>query len=265
MILDFHTHVYPEKIADKGVAYTLDFYEFPHHHQGFGTIGHLNKSCAEAGVTDKVLLAVSTRADQVESINNFTSSLLDHHTFGFGCMHPDYPQPELELERFASLGLIGVKFHSDMQQCDIDDPRLYPVYRWAAEHHMPVCLHMGDPRYDYSHPRRLARVLDDFPNLVVIAAHFGGYRRWEEAKQYLCGRQVYFDTSSSLPYSDIETLKEVFALHGTDKFLFGTDYPLTSQADELKRLDALNLSADAKEAVLWQNGKALLARYGVEL
>lgn len=265
MILDFHTHVYPEKIADKGVSYTLDFYDFPHHHDGFGTITHLNQSCQAADVTHKVLLAVATRADQVETINNFTASLLDESTFGFGCMHPDYPNPEQELARFSSLGLTGVKFHSDMQQCDIDDARLYPVYQYAAAHNMPVCLHMGDPRYDYSHPKKLAHVLDDFPTLTVIAAHFGGYQRWEEAKRYLCGRNVYFDTSSSIPHSDLATLQEMLALHGTEKFLFGTDYPLTNQADELKRFATLGLTPTEQSAVLWENGKQLLMRYGVKL
>lgn len=265
MILDFHTHVYPAKIAEKGVAYTLDFYDFPHHHEGFGTPEHLNQSCREANVTHKVLLAVATRADQVESINDFTASLLDAHTFAFGCMHPDYPNPELELERFRSLGLLGVKFHSDMQQCDIDDPRLYPVYRYCQAHDLPVYLHMGDERYDHSHPQKLARVLDDFPHLTVIAAHFGGYQRWAEAKEFLCGREVYFDTSSSLPFGNIETFKELFALHGADKFLFGTDYPLTTQAEELERLKALALTPEQQDAILFQNGKRLLARYGVTL
>ncbi len=265
MIIDFHSHIYPEKIADRGVRAVLDFYEFEHNHDGFGTLSHLKQSCASAGVTHRVLLGVSTKEDKVVSINRFVASCLDDTTFGFGCMHPDFVDPIAELEQFASLGLIGVKLHADMQACDIDDKRLYPIYDYAAQTGMPVYHHMGDPTRLYSSPKKLANVLDDFPTLTVIGAHFGGYARWDEAMDYLCGRKVYFDTSSSIAHADVALFKKIIDKHGTHQFLFGTDYPVTNHTDELKQFAKLSLSSAQQQAILYENGAALLRRLGVKL
>lgn len=256
MIIDFHTHVYPDKIADKGVSYIGDFYGFHLHTPG--TIQHLSACCKEAGVEKKVLLAVSIRPDQVDSINHWLRGLLDENTFGFGALHPHTADPIACLEHFKEWGFSGVKYHPDMQTFELDDQRMFPVYAWLEEHRLPVYFHMGDPRYDYSRPYRLARVLDRFPGLIAIAAHLGGYCRWEEAENCLKGAQVYYDTSSALAFMEPERATEIILGHGTDKVLFGTDYPVTNQADELERFYKLDLTPDQQKAILGDNACRLL-------
>lgn len=163
---------------------------------------------------------------QVPSINNFIhASCADNpNLVGFGSLHPDYEGYAQELDRMVEIGLRGVKLHPDFQKFAIDDPKVYPIYDSIRAHGLPILMHMGDDRYDYSHPKRLARMLEDFPGLVVIAAHFGGYQSWDEVPRYLAGRpDLYFDTSSSLAFISRDQARSLIELIGEDRFFFGTD------------------------------------------
>lgn len=257
MLIDFHTHVYPEKIAEKGVEYIGNFYGLPMREKG--TIDHLHQVAAESGTTHVVLLGVAIRPDLVNSINRFTASLIDEHTIGFGTIHAGCEDKRSILRHCAALGLKGIKVHPDMQGFPIDDPRMEEVYEFLSQEHIPILFHMGDSRYDFSHPKRLAAVMDAFPGLSVIAAHFGGYQRWEESLRFLCGRpNLWMDTSSSLMFMDISLAKQILKAHGYQHFLFGTDYPITDQKEELKRLELLELTETEKRAILYENAARLL-------
>lgn len=256
MIVDFHTHIYPPKIASKGVQYIGKFYDFDLD-TSFGTKENLDKTCAEAGVDYKVMLSVAIRPDQVSGINNWLSSVVDSHSFGFGTIHPDMDDPFAEIDRFRDLGLTGVKFHPDMQQFAIDDPKMFPIYE-KLEGNWPVLFHTGDIRYHYSGAKRLAKVLDAFPGMTVIAAHLGGYTQWDEAEQYLAGRDVYYDTSSAIGFLPKERAVEIIKNHRSDRILFGTDYPVISQKNELKIFHNLGLGKELEEKILWKNAAELL-------
>ena len=88
-------------------------------------------------------------------------------------LHAAMEDPLSEIDRIEKLSLKGIKLHPNTQRFPIDDIRMDPVYD-ALQGRLPVLIHCGDPRYDYSHPRRLRRVLERFPKLTVIAAHLGG-------------------------------------------------------------------------------------------
>lgn len=256
MIIDFHTHIYPEKIAAHGVKYIGDFYGFELD-SARGTKAHLDACCAAAGVDYKVCLAVAVKPEQVQSINNWLASILDERSFGFGTLHPRMEAPLDELNRFAALGFSGVKFHPDMQNFAADDPKMFPIYEKIAGKY-PVLFHAGDKRYDFSGPRRIARVLDAFPDLTVIAAHLGGYSEWEEAMDLLCGRDVYLDTSSAIGFLPKERAVELIRAHRPDRLLFGTDYPVVTQEEELAVFRSLGLDKALEEKILWENAAALL-------
>ena len=258
MIIDFHTHVYPEKIAEKGVEYIRSFYQLSSHEKG--TVAHLKHVSAEAGVGHAVVLGVAVRPDLVEAVNSFTASILDDFIIGFGSSHAASENKIAILEKSLEYGFKGMKIHPDMQGFSIDDSRMDPVYAWLSEHDIPICIHMGDARYETSRPKRLANVLDAFPKLTVIAAHFGGYQRWDEALAYLVGRpNVWMDTSSTVAYiEDIDKARHILDVHGYEHFLFGTDYPLTTPKEELKRLELLHLNEQERDAILYENAKRLL-------
>ena len=134
---------------------------------------------------------------------------------------------------------------------------MMPLYR-VVEGRLPILMHMGDQNKDSSHPAKLAAVLDRFPSLTVIAAHLGGYQMWDQAIQLLTGRDIYFDTSSALFSLSPEKALGIIRAYGTDKVLFGTDYPMWDHTEELARFMKLDLTEEEREAILWKNTAGLL-------
>lgn len=258
-IFDIHTHIYPEKIAAKASRNLGAFYDFTV--EGEGTYAALESTSASAGVRGFLLLGVATNPTQVESVNDFIADTVNlsrsrgFHTYGFFGMHQDYPDFSAEVERCVEMGLSGVKLHPDIQRVDIDDKRLFELYD-IIQGHLPLYLHMGDdrPQYRYSEPEKLVHVLDEFPRLTVFAAHLGGYRAWDSAVSLLAGREnVYYDTSSALWAMSVEKAENIISKLGTEKIMFGTDYPVKTAEEEIERVSALNLTDDEREKIFWSN------------
>ena len=256
-IFDIHTHIFPDKIAQKAVEnigryYHIDMYEN-------GTVDALLESSRQLGIDHCLVHSSATHVAQVEAINIYIADVVKSHSnlVGFGTLHVGLDDVEAEVERIMALGLKGIKLHPEFQHFVIDEPAMLPVYKGIAGK-LPLLIHMGDQNRDSSSPVRLARVLDKFPDLVVIAAHFGGYMQWEESRKYLLGRNLFMDTSSSLAYLDPATAVEMIRSHGADKFMFGSDYPMWRQRDELDRFLRLDLTEAEREAILYQNAAKLL-------
>ena len=195
-IIDIHTHIYPEKIARRATDSVRDFYQIDGEGMD-GTVQMLRDRGAKAGISQYVVLPVSNTPSHVQSINDFILEQTKLHDdfIGFGTLHAEMEGLTDELERIVNMGLRGIKMHPDSQAFAIDDKRLFPVYE-ALQEKLPVMLHMGDPRYNFSHPVRLKRVLQLFPRLQVIAAHFGGYTMYHTARELLWDTNCVFDVSS---------------------------------------------------------------------
>ncbi|MBE7030357.1 MAG: amidohydrolase [Ruminococcaceae bacterium] len=254
-IIDTHTHIFPDKIAEKATAFVGDYYHYPTH--GNGTIADLLTSASSAGVEKLLVFSSATKAEQVESVNTFIAENISDTIAGFGSMHPDYTEFEKEIERMLSMGLKGIKLHPDFQHFDIDDPRMYPIYE-AAQGKLTFIFHVGDKNYDYSSPRRLAKVMKDFPNLTVIGAHLGGHSRWDEALDCLIGRNLYIDTSSVHQQLDNASIVNIIRKHDINRVLFATDYPLMRHDVALEKFFALGLSSGENEKILYENAQKLL-------
>ncbi len=255
-IIDVHTHIFPEKIAEKAIENIGNYYHLKM--WGKGTVNELLKSGGKIGVEKYVVHSSATRAAQVRSINRFVADTVKSHDnlIGFGTLHADLKDIEKELETVISLGLKGIKLHPEFQHFQVDNPTMFPIYR-AVEGKLPVLMHMGDENDDNSSPERLARILDKFPDLIVIAAHFGGYSMWDASLRYLIGSKVYMDTCSSLAFLEPQKAVDMIRRHGTDKFLFGTDYPMWDHANELERFMKLNLNEEERMRILYDNAVRL--------
>jgi predicted TIM-barrel fold metal-dependent hydrolase len=286
MVIDFHAHIYPEKIAAKAVANICAFYSIP---MGCdGTVEGLLKyrkggnsvppfppgpqdwappgkePCPPGpppwrGIDRFVVFSAAAAPGQVTRINDFIAQTVEGRPelTGFGTLHPDFEDPEGEIERLIGLGLRGLKFHSDMQRFNIDDERMMRIYA-SAEGRLPIVFHTGDYRYDYSHPRRLARVLDAFPRLTAAAAHFGGWSIFDLALEYLKDRFCYFDVSSSIPYLGRKRAAELIHIYGAERFLFGTDFPMWDPRRCLEDFYELDLRDDERELILHGNAERIL-------
>ncbi|MCH5208037.1 MAG: amidohydrolase [Oscillospiraceae bacterium] len=257
MIIDAHVHIYPEKIADKAVMGIKDFYNM--HIEYDGRISTLLREGKAAGVDKFIVQSVATVFEQVCSINNFIAQSVSENPelIGFGTLHPDFPDIPKEVERIISLGLKGIKLHSDFQRFAIDDERAFPIYE-AAEGRLPILFHMGDTKSDLSAPERLVKVIEKFPKLTVIGAHFAGWSMWERAEKALAGTGIYTDCSSTLYTLSPERAAGLIHKFGADKVLWGTDYPMWNYMDEINRFNALPLSDEEREMILGENAVKLL-------
>lgn len=256
-IIDFHTHVYPEKIARKATLSICDFYDLESDNTG-SSVELLEKGKV-GGISRYVILPVAVKPDHVSGINDFIKGECDSHSefVGFGTVHAAMDDIAGEVDHIRSLGLYGVKMHPDTQQFNIDDERLYPMYE-EIEGKLPVYLHTGDPRYDYSHPRRLHKVLKDFPKLIVIAAHLGGWSVFDEAQEYLRGTDCFVDISSCMMFLTPEKTVEYIRGFGADRVFFGSDYPLWDPADEVKSFMRLPLTDSERESIAYLNAERFL-------
>lgn len=255
---DVHTHIFPAKIADKAVAFLENYY----HHQwpGGGSIDDLLASMDDAKVAASLIFSCATKPEQVIPANDFLAQALSDHPerfYAFGTLHPDFRDIPGELRRMKDLGLKGIKIHPDFQKIYIDEPRMMRIYELIGDE-LPVMIHMGDRRTDFSSPWRLAKVLDDLSHLKVIAAHFGGYSEWDEVEKHLVGRDVWFDTSSTFWELPAEQARKIALAHGTDKILFGSDYPASLPAQAIADVLTMGLSQEDNEKIFYRNAEKLL-------
>ena len=259
-IIDAHAHIYPEKIASKATDTIGLFYDIKMEMPA-GTSERLIEDGSRAGITKYLVHSVATTAKQVRSINEFIKREVEAHPefIGFITLHQDLTEEEIvnEVEWAQSNNMRGIKLHPDFQKFNIDDKEAEKFYR-AARGKLPILFHIGDDRYEYSKPRRLVNMAKKYPDQIFIAAHFGGYRCWDDAPLYAGLDNVYFDTCSSLPFITAERAKELIDLHGADKFFFGTDFPMWDAKGELERFNKIPLTDTEREMILSGNLKRLL-------
>lgn len=258
-IIDIHTHIYPPKIALKATDSVRDFYKIRGSGNMDGTVELLRQRGAIAGISCYTVLPVSNAPDRVRSINSFILEQTQKYEdfIGFGTVHAAMMGIEEEVDWILNQGLRGIKMHPDSQRFPIDDPRLYPVYD-AVQDKIPVMLHMGDPRYNFSHPVRLRRVMDTFPRLQVIAAHFGGYQMFDIAKEQLYATNCIFDVSSAMMFMEPGEAERYINIYGAERMAYGTDYPLWDPVEEVKRFQSLKLTADQFDQIAHRTAERVL-------
>lgn len=255
IVIDSHCHIYPEKIAKPAVESTGRFYDMTA--LGDGTVNSLLAIGESAGIDRFVVQSVATTPHQVQSINNFIAaevSAFPDKLIGLGTLHPDSDDLKGDLEHIKELGLHGVKLHPDIQKFKIDDYRCLKIYELCEQENLPILMHTGDYRFDYSNPNRLVPILDIYKNLTVIGAHLGGWSVWDEAVEKLAGyKNFYVDSSSSLYELPIERATEIIRAYGARRVLFGSDFPVFSPDIELERFMALPLTDDERRMILSEN------------
>jgi len=254
-VADVHAHIFPDSLADKAARSIGDFYDIESENPA--SVSRLVEAEREAGVTMTLVCNSAVSAHQAPSINAFVGQTVaaNPRFLGLGSVFPGMEHWEEELERVQQLGLRGIKIHADFQHVDIDDPSALEMYRKCARMGLVVLQHMGDNRYDHSAPRRLLNLKRYVPDLMVIAAHFGGYRRWQESLDCPMPEGVWYDTSSSLMFISPDMAKQLLDKLGTHRFLFGSDFPMWTPKTELERFLSmpLGLSAGERDAILYGN------------
>lgn len=280
MIIDIHTHTFPDKLA----ATTIPKLELMSHTKSYadGTNGGLMASMAKAGVNYSVVLPVATSPKQVVHINDSSARINEQFEqtgiFSFGCIHPDYDDYRAELARVKDLGLKGIKLHPVYQDVNFDDIRTLRILDRAAELGLIVLTHsgldVGFPGRVRVTPAMVQHAVKEVGPLTLILAHMGGWRNWNEAEQLLVDAPVYLDTSYSLgtlyalddgyykpedlPMLSQEQFLRMVHTFGPHRFLFGTDSPWGDQSQGVERICSLPLTEEEKAGILGGNAQKLL-------
>jgi predicted TIM-barrel fold metal-dependent hydrolase len=260
-IIDFHTHCFPDNLAERALkSVSRDSGGLLPYSDG--TVSGLIASMDKCVVQKSVVLPIATKLSQQKSINNFAASINGGRIAAFGSVVPYAPDAIDELKRIKALGLYGVKFHAHYQNFSIDDKKYFPFYEAAASLGLITVFHMGKDigfhGQDVCTPPMLKKILPLFGGVPVVAAHLGGYMCWDETLEYLCGENVYLDTSYLYSRVIKPLFDKIVKKHGSEKILFGTDMPWSGTADELRLIDSLNITQSEKENILGLNAKKLL-------
>ena len=263
MMIDFHTHIFPDKIAARsieslskvsGVKAATD-----------GTLNGLLASMDRSGVDLSVIMPVVTKPTQFESVNTFAAKVNEQYTgrlLSFGGIHPDSEDYKSELNRIKELGLPGIKLHPDYQGVMIDDVRYMNIIEYADALGMIIMVHagidIGLPEPVHCPPDKARKVLDTLKPKKLVLAHMGGWKQWDEVYEYLAGEQVYFDTAFSFDYMSQDMFLKLCEKHGTDKILFATDSPWSDARRDLDVIKSLPFADEAKAVIFSGNAKKLL-------
>ncbi|NLO83604.1 MAG: amidohydrolase [Clostridiales bacterium] len=260
MIVDIHTHCFPDKLASRAIPLLADTAGIMPHTDG--TVKALKESMKAAGVNRSVLQPIATKPEQTPVINGWAIGVQNGSIISFGTIHPAYPLWKDEIKRLSEAGIRGIKFHPDYQNFFADSPDLFPIYEAIFEHDMIILFHagidIGLPPPCHCTPAMLSSLIDAFPGAPIIAAHMGGYLLWEEVKRHLAGRNIYLDTSYSFADLGSAGMTDIIKAHGADKILFGTDSPWAHQQTELANIRSLPLSRKDIDAILGGNARKLL-------
>lgn len=267
MIIDFHTHIFPDKIAEKTISALSRSANIPPHSSG--NKDGLTASMKRNGIDLSVNLPVLTRAEQFDSIFSFGKLLNEEvseesRVISFCGMHPDIENYEERLTQAKENGFLGIKIHPDYQGVFFDDSRYVKILACAKELDLITVTHAGlDGAFVGQEikctPKRILRLLDKIGGYEkLVLAHLGGNELFDEVYAELAGENVYIDTSYVLPFIKREQFEGLLQKHGEDKILFATDSPWQDQGEMVNIIKSYNLGVAAESRIFAENAKKLL-------
>lgn len=261
MLIDFHTHAFPDKIACAAMD-KLSYASGGLKPQTVGTLSSLKEEMERDGVDISVVQSIATNPHQQASVNNFAFEMnKDSSIVAFGSVHPDAPDALYELERIKDMGLKGVKFHPEYQEFYADDIKMKPIYRKISELGLITLFHAG---HDYGFrppfhgmPDNIIGALKWFDS-PVVAAHWGGVGCSPEVISKLCGLDIWFDLSFGYGAMPKSFAQEIIDKHTPDRLLFGSDMPWHRPSWEIRLIDTLDISDHDREKIYHKNAEKLL-------
>jgi predicted TIM-barrel fold metal-dependent hydrolase len=259
-IIDFHTHAFPDALAEQtvprlcaraGISPALD-----------GKLASLLQSMERTGIEAAVVLTIATKPSQFESILSWCTSIASDRIYPFASVHPEDPQAVEKIGRVRDAGLRGIKLHPYYQDFVFDEPRMFPLYRKTAECGLILLAHTGFdldyPHYRIADAARIMKVVREVPQLKLVTSHIGGWQDWENVEKHLLGHPVFMEVSYSFPFIGRERARRFLLSHPPEYILFGSDSPWADQRATIEDLLELDLGAQRNERICYHNAARLL-------
>ena len=266
-IVDFHTHIFPDRIARKTIGYLAEKGSIPAYSDG--TLVSLLYKMEQADIDVAVNLPVLTSPSQFDSVNRFAAELnrtfakAERRIVSFAGIHPRCKSISEKMAWIAAQGFKGVKIHPDYQEIFFDDEGYLEILAAARDNDLIVVTHAGvDCGFRgcpvRCAPERSARVIDTVPHSKLVLAHYGGMEMHEEVEEKLCGKDVYLDTSYILRHIEDDLFTRILQKHGADRILFASDSPWSSIVKDVARLRELVPDGSIRKRILAENALKLL-------
>jgi len=263
MIVDIHTHVFPDKIAAKTIKALEAEAGYIYVPVSDGTVAGLLRNMDAWGIDVSVIAPVVTKQSQVRKVNEWAAGVASDRLVCFGSIYPHTDDYKSDIDFAASFGLRGLKLHAEYQDFILDDDRMLKIYDYALGKGLILLQHAGfDPAFKppfRSSPQQFARVAGQMRGGIIIAAHLGGHDQWQDVEEYLAGTDVYLDTSMGFEYYSKEQFLKIVKKHGADKILFGSDAPWSNAATEIEHLKDMPLPEADIDAILGGNASRILS------
>ncbi len=273
MMIDFHTHIFPDRIAAATLDTLSDKGGIPFHTNG--TASGLNTSMQQAGIRLSLNLPVMTSPAQVHKVNDSLlknrEAQLQQGILSFAGIHPDFENYKEELRLRKSQGFAGIKLHPAYQNCDLDDERFMRIIDCASDLGLIIVTHagldIGIPGHDFADVRMILHVIDKLQPEGFVLAHMGGWQNWKDVEAYLAGAPVFLDTAFSVGKHGMssEDFCRLCRKHGTDRILFGSDSPWADQTSFVKEISQMPLTDSEQHALFEDNAEKLLKAYSFTL
>ncbi len=266
-MIDTHTHIFPDKIAPKVAERFRAWAGSATALSGDFTLQDLKTYMKRCSIEAVITFCVAERPEVVVPANDFLLEIMDNRTiFSFGTILPSMKDPVGEVRRIHGGGIKGIKFHSLFQPIRAGDENLFLIYEAMDKAGMIAYFHVGKDPADPSlppgtGPQDIAHLKERFPNLKIVAAHFGGLFMLEEARKWIVGKDIYLDTcwAPSIQSLRSEEVVDFIRQHGPEKVLFATDYPSTTDPiPQIKWFKGLPLQEKEKQMIFRENARRLL-------
>ena len=260
-IIDFHTHAFPDTLAEKaiglleregGVPAKLD-----------GRVSSLLSSMDRCGIEKSIVCSIATKPSQFDSILKWSETIATDRIIPFPSIHPDDPQAIEKVEIIKKKGFKGIKMHPYYQGFDINEKKMFPIYQKIADENLILVLHTGFDfafeRIRKADPEKIMEIKSAIPSFKLVTTHLGAWEDWDEVKRLLVGKDIYMEISYSLEFLHRDKARDIIMNHPEEYILFGTDSPWTDQKKTLELFKALGLPSSLEMKILRENAIALLS------
>ncbi len=262
MVIDFHTHAFPDTLAERAIASLVKSSGGAFPPCSDGTLRGLISNMDRFGVDVSVLQPVITKPSQTRTLNEWAAGAQSDRIISFGGIHPHTDDFRRDIDFVKSLGLKGLKFHCEYQDFSVDSPEMLRIYDYAFEQGLMMIHHAGfDPAFKApfrSSPEQFKNVARSMKGGVLIVAHLGGQKQWDDVERHLVGENVYIDTSMGFKHYSREQFLRIVGAHGAERILFGSDSPWSSADEEIETIGSLPLNDTEKQMILYKNAQKLL-------
>ena len=259
-IIDFHTHAFPDELADKAMK-LLKGEECIKTYLD-GRVSSLLMSMDTHGIEKSIVCSIATKPAQFGPIFHWSKKIVSKRILPFPSVHPEDVNALEHIGMIREQGFKGLKFHPYYQGFRLDDERLFPLYEKIVEEKLIVVMHTGfDFTFDkirIADPEKILRIHKAFPGIKMVTTHLGSWDDWSEVEKHLIGKEIYMEISFSLEYLDKEVAKRLIMNHPEEYIFFGTDSPWTDQGNTLSLLRKLDLGKKRENLILRDNAEKLL-------